>query len=195
MERPPRRTGMHENDALGSETAQRPPDSARRGPPRRALRATRGAGRPPGLRRAPGARPAGTRAAARSPGRRARGRRRESRRGRGGGESASGADTDLRRRGDDSATISVPLCDPVSVLASPYVLRPSRCLAALDLATRARGPHFVAVPMMCGDTGGTPMLKRSIVTEEKPACCRCALVRRSGRQPSATAFQRGRMPC
>ena len=102
---------------------------------------------------------------------------------------------DLRRRGDDSATISVPLCDPVSVLASPHVLRPSRCLAALDLATRARGPHFVAVPMMCGDTGGTPMLKRSIVIEEKPACCRCAPVRRSGRQPSATAFQRGRMPC
>ena len=95
----------------------------------------------------------------------------------------------------DSATISVPLCDPVSVFASPHVLRPSRCLATLDLATWAHGPHFVAVPMMCGDTGGTPMLKRSIVIKEKPACCRCAPVRRSGRQPSATAFQRGRMPC
>ena len=89
----------------------------------------------------------------------------------------------------DSATIPVPPCDLVSFPA-PHVLRPSR-----HLATLARGPHFVAVPMMCGDTGGTPMLKRSIVIEEKPACCRCAPVRRSGRQPSATAFQKGRMPC
>ncbi len=63
------------------------------------------------------------------------------------------------------------------------------------LRESAPPPHFVAVPMMCGDTGGTPILKRSISTDAKPACWSSAPVSRSGWQPSATAFQRGRIPC
>jgi len=45
---------------------------------------------------------------------------------------------------------------------------------------RSCNPHFVAVPMMCGVIGGTPMRYSSNVTAENPACCSWVPVSRSG---------------